>query len=120
MLISLGPIGGEGSVNPADVTSIETTGRRVTLWVRGHAGYGTYSMVVTANENTARCYLNDPVAYLRAKHCESIAAVLTSLKAVRMPAPPEDWRESLSDAIDCLRDVYNEMALVPRWSDPAI
>jgi lipoate-protein ligase A len=97
-------------VNPADVTSIEASGGRgATIWVRGHAGYGTYEKTVTADASTARRYLNDPEAYLRAKHCESIVAVIASLEDALEPTPKDDWRDSLSDALDCLRGVYNDL-----------
>ena len=109
MLISLGPIGGRGSVNPADVTSIEISGCGAKIWVRGHAGYGTYEQTVTADANTVRRYLNDPETYLRAKHCESIVAVIASLEDALGPAPKEDWRESLSEALDCMQGVYNDL-----------
>jgi hypothetical protein len=105
MLISLGPIGGRGSVNPADVTSIEISGRGATIWVRGHAGYGTYEKTVTADASTARRYLNDPEAYVRTRLCERIAVVIASMKDALEPTPKDDWRDSLSEALDCLQGV---------------
>ena len=109
MLVSLKPIGGEGSVNPADVTSIEATGREVTIWVRGHAGCGTYSKVVTADANTARRYLNDPTAYVNKAHIKAIEYVIKSIESALEPVPPADWLASLSDALDCLDVVRADM-----------
>lgn len=109
MLISLKPIGGEGSVNPADVTSIEATGREVTIWVRGHSGYGTYSKVVTADANTARRYLNDPIAFLNKAHVKAIEGMIKSIESALEPQPPAGWWASLSDALDCLNGVRVEM-----------
>jgi hypothetical protein len=109
MLVSLKPIGGEGSVNPIDVTSIETTGREVTIWVRGHSGYGTYSKVVTADANTARRYLNDPIAFLNKARIKAIESVSKSIESALEPQPPADWLASLADALDCLNGVRAEM-----------
>jgi hypothetical protein len=113
MLVSLKPIGGEGSVNPADVTSIETvigaSHRQVNIWVRGHAGYGTYSKVVTVDEDAARRYLNDPIAYVNKAHIKAIEGVIKSIESTLEPQPPTDWLASLSDALDCLNGVRAEM-----------
>jgi len=109
MLVSLKPIGGEGSVNPADVTSIEATGREVTIWVRGHSGYGTYSKVVKVDADTARRYLNDPIAFLNEARIKAIESVSKAIERALEPQPPADWLASLSDALDCLNVVRAEM-----------
>ena len=115
MLISLTPIDGDGSVNTEDVTSVETVGGgsagplTARIWVRGHAGYGTYAKDVRVSTEVVQQYLSDPRGYLKRKHLSSIAAVLKSIEGALEEEPKEDWLESLSDARDCLTDVYDEL-----------
>jgi hypothetical protein len=113
MLVSLKPIGGAGSVNPADVTSIEIVHADdrldTRLWVRGHAGYGTYSTDVDVSHEAAQQYLNDPRGYLKQKHLKALAAIRRSMEDAVRPEAPSDWQDSICDAIDCLDTTYDEL-----------
>ena len=82
MLISLRPIGGDGSVNPEYVTSIVTSNNRTMLWVRGNSGYGTYGTYVSVSMKRAQEYLNDPKRYMRNEFMQRFEEVLEELADV--------------------------------------
>ena len=93
MLVDLSPIGGEGSVNPEYVTSVEEVSFNggsyvTTLWVTGRAGYGTYSRNVVVSTYQAQLYLNDPDGYIRERVRwtldKSIDDILMECKGLKM------------------------------------
>lgn len=113
MLISLKPLGAEGSVNTEYVTSVEIeehgNSRFTKLWIVGHMGYGTYSVLLKVSPSMARDYLNNPTAYLNKRHREMVDAVMRSIDAALSDDPPADWRASLSDAYDCIQQMRNDL-----------
>jgi hypothetical protein len=119
MQVDLTPIGGEGSVNPEYVTAIEAASdavsnskRHIKVWVRGHSGYGTYSVGVSVSAAEAREYLNDPVKYLLRKWAMKIVQLRERLDGALRVDPEKVDVIVADDILDRIRYVDDELVVV--------
>ena len=109
MLVDLAPIGGNGSVNPKYVTSIEPSGHdgdtRTVLWVVGHAGYGTYSTFVHVSPYEAKQYLSDPDKFIHELCVSKLQSFMDSLRSEGLQRHADAGPRDQTNSTVLLRDV---------------